>query len=130
MSITRRIVRLSALALLASALLIPDIASAAATRNTTTVSITSGKVVIGGVNITIKYDCFPSGYGPYNSFGDVRVGQVSGATGDTFFHPTCNDKVHTQAVFVAGNFHRADAAVSVFLCGFDCNSASREIRLR
>jgi hypothetical protein len=134
MSITRRIVRLSAIPLLIGLLLIPDVASAAASRSTTTVSIISGKVVPGGANITIKYDCFPNGYSTYNSFGDLRVGQANGASGDIFFHPKCNDRAHTQAYFVpsAGqrHLHRGDAAVGVFICGFDCNSASKEIRLK
>jgi hypothetical protein len=133
MSITRRIVRLSVIPLLVGLLLIPDVASAAAPRNTTTVSIISGKAVVGGAKITIKYDCFPLGYSTYNSFGDVRVGQANGAFGDKFFHPNCNDRAHTQVVFVPNSstrhFHRGDAAVGLFICGFDCNSASKEIYL-
>jgi hypothetical protein len=134
MSITRRILRLSAIPLLIGLLLIPDVASAAASRNTTTVAIISGKVVTGGANITIKYDCFPSGYGPYSSFGDLRVGQVNGASGEISFHPKCDDRAHTRALFVpsAGqrHLHRGDAAVGLFICGFDCNSVSKEIRLK
>jgi hypothetical protein len=129
MSLPRRILRLVVIGLLAAVLLIPDLATVSA-ANTTRVSIVSGKIVTGGANITIRYDCFPNGYGPYNAFGDVRVGQVSGVTGESFFNPKCNDKLHTQAVFVAGNFVKGDAAVSTFICGFDCNSASKEIRLR
>jgi hypothetical protein len=133
MPVTRRIVRLSAIAVLLGLLLLPDIniASAAAT-NTTKVSIVSGIVKPGGVSITIKYDCFPAGYGRYSSFGDVRVAQVRGAFGDKFFRPKCNDKVHTQAVFIRNTnhrFHRGDAAVALFICGFDCRAVSREIRL-
>jgi hypothetical protein len=105
-------------------------AAAQATRPTTTVSIVSGVVVTGGAGITLRYSCFPGGYGPYSSFGDVRVGQVSGATGDGFFHPICSDRTQTSAVFVPGNFTKGDAAVSAFVCGFDCNSATKEIRLK
>src|ERR1700704_1170295 len=129
MSMSRRIVRFGVIGLLASLLLIPDIATALA-ANTTRVSILSGKVVSGGASITVRYDCFPNGYGPYNSFGDVRVGQVSGVTGDSIFHPICNDQLHNQAIFVPGAFKKGDAAVSAFICGFECNSASKEIRLR
>ena len=126
----KRMVRGTLVLLLALVLLIPETAAGAAPRNTTHVSIVGGKVVSGGANITVRYDCFPSGYTPYNSFGDVRVGQVSGVTGDGQFHPLCNDRFHSQAVFVPGAFTKGDAAVNVFICGFDCNSASREIKLR
>jgi hypothetical protein len=76
--------------------------------------------------------CFPFGNGSYfyNSFGDVRIGQVNGATGDSFFHPTCNDRSQTHTVFVPGPFTRGDAAISASVCGFDCNFASREVRIR
>ena len=125
-----RIVRLGAMLLaLGAVLLIPEVASAAS-RPTTSVSIVNGTVVTGGASVQVRYSCFPSGYGPYNAFGDVRVGQASGANGDTFFHPVCNDVKQTQAVFVAGNFTRADAAISAFICGFDCSSDTGEFRLR
>ena|SRR5215469_8561786 len=124
------IVRLGAILLaLGAVLLIPEAASAAS-KPTTSVAIVSGQVVTGGASVTVRYDCFPSGYGPYNSFGDVRIAQASGASGDTFFHPTCNDVKHTQAIFVTGHFTQADAAISTFVCGFDCNSASGEFRLK
>jgi hypothetical protein len=130
LAVFRRIIRLGAVVLaLGAVLLIPEAASAAS-KPTTSVTIVSGTVAAGGASIQVRYDCFPSGYGPYNAFGSVRVGQVSGATGDTFFHPLCNDVRHTQPIFVAGNFTKADAAVSAFICGFDCNSATAEIRLR
>jgi hypothetical protein len=125
----RRIARLCALVPLAAVLLIPETASAGPAKPTTTVAISKGTVVTGGVEITLKYTCFPTGYGPYGTFGDVRVAQANGVTGDTFFRPTCNDQAQTQDIFVPGNFTPADAAVSAFICGFDCNSASREIRL-
>jgi hypothetical protein len=110
----------------------PAVSSATASRNTTTVSIKSASLAPGGVNVTVGYSCFPNGNGRYfySSFGDVRVGQVSGATGDSFFHPTCNDTPQTQAVFVAGPFTAGDAAVSVFICGFDCNFATKEVHIR
>jgi hypothetical protein len=125
-----RIVRLGAMLLaMGAVLLIPEAASAAS-KPTTTVSIVGGTLVPGGASVKVRYDCFPSGYGPYNAFGDVRVGQASGATGDAFFRPMCNDVKQTQSVFVAGNFTSADAAIDVFICGFDCNSDSGEFRLR
>jgi hypothetical protein len=31
---------------------------------------------------------------------------------------------------VKGNFKPGDAAVGAFICAFDCNSTSKEIRLR
>jgi hypothetical protein len=127
--------RLSAIMVLVGLLLLPDVNIAqAAARNTTKLSIVSGKLVHGVARITIKYDCFPNGYGPYSSFGDVRVGQVNGAGGDTFFHPRCNDKMHTMTISVIDRnrppFRRRDAAVAVYVCGFDCKFISREIRLR
>jgi hypothetical protein len=125
----RRVARLSALLPLVAILLIPE-AAQAASRPTTTVSISGGSVAAGGAGITVKYDCFPTGYGAYGSFGDIRVAQANGVTGGAFFRPICNDRRQTNAVFVPGAFTRGDAAVNAIVCGFDCNSASREIRLR
>jgi hypothetical protein len=122
----------------ASLLALPAIPSSAsyagpaASNSITKIAIKSGKVVPGGASITIAYSCFPSGYGPYGASGDVRVTQargVAGVTGDTQFHPRCNDKQQTQAIFVKGDYARGDAAVGAFICGFDCNSTSKEIRL-
>jgi len=128
----RWVVRLGGVVPLLVILLMPAASPAAAqaTRPTTTVSIVSGVVVTGGAGITLRYSCFPGGYGPYSSFGDVRVGQVSGATGDAFFRPICSDRNVTSAVFVPGHFTTGDAAVSAFICGFDCNSATKEIKLK
>jgi hypothetical protein len=111
-------------------LLMPAVSSAAPVKSTTTVSIKSASLAPGGVNVTVAYSCFPSGYGPYSSFGDVRVGQVSGAQGDSFFHPTCVDRVQTPVVFVPGNFTSGAAAVNFFVCGFDCAITSREVRIK
>jgi hypothetical protein len=126
----RRIARWGALLPLAVILLMPEVAHAAAARPTTTVSIVNGRVAPGGASITVKYDCFPTGYGPYGSFADVRVSQANGVTGGAPFRAICNDRSKTNTVFVPGNFTKGDAAVNVFVCGFDCNSASREIKLR
>src|SRR5438309_75875 len=115
----RRVLRLGGVVPLLVILLMPAASTAAAqsTRPTTTVSIVSGVVVTGGAGITLRYSCFPGGYGPYSSFGDVRVGQVSGATGDGFFRPLCSDRTQTSGVFVPGHFTKGDAAVSAFVCG-------------
>ena len=131
---SRRILRLALIPLLVAALLAPEVATMALAKTATsspitTVSILAGKVVHGGTDIAVKYDCFPAGYGPYSTFGDVAVGQVSGALGSSLFRPVCNDRAQLQAVFVAGNFHVGDAAVNVLVCGFDCNSDSKEIVL-
>ena len=100
--------------------------------DTTTVSIKSASLAPGGVDVTVGYSCFPFGYGKYfyNSFGDVEVGQVSGAIGDSSFHPACNDRKQTQTVFVPGFFTAGDAAVRLFVCGFDCNSTTKEVKVR
>jgi hypothetical protein len=111
-------------------ILMPAVSSAAPFKSTTTVSIKSASLAPGGANVTVSYSCFPSGYGPYSSFGDVRVGQVSGAQGDAFFPPTCNDTKQTQVVFVPGNFTSGGAAVNFFVCGFDCAFTSREVRIK
>ncbi len=113
-------------------LLTPAASAASPVKNTTTLSIKSASVAPGGANVTLTYSCFPFGNGSYfyNSFGDVRIGQVNGATGDSFFHPTCNDRSLRQTVFVPGPFTRGDAAISASVCGFDCNFASREVRIR
>jgi hypothetical protein len=125
-----------ALAVAAPALLLlltPAVSSAARPPgNTTTISIKSGALAPGGANLTVSYSCFPFGNGKYfySSFGDARLGQTNGATGDSFFNPKCNDRTVTQTIFIAGPFTSGDAAAGVFICGFDCNSASREVRLR
>jgi hypothetical protein len=125
-----RIVRLAMIVIpLVAVLLIPEAASAAPSGSTTTVSIGSGTLEVGGADISLTYSCFPNGYGPYNAFGDVRVAQANGVTGDTFFHPLCIDKKHSQTVFVPGNFTAGGAAVNAFICGFDCGSDSKEIKL-
>jgi len=85
----RRVARWGALVPLVVILVMPEVAHAAAAKPTTTVSIVNGSVAPGGAGITVKYDCFPTGYGPYGSFGDVRVSQATGVTGGAFFRPIC-----------------------------------------
>lgn len=99
-------------------------------RNTTTVSIGSAALASGGAVVNLSYSCFPGGYGPYSSFGDVRLADINGAQGFNIFAPTCNDKKQGAIVFVPGNFSAGDAAVNAFVCGFDCNAATKEVRLR
>ena len=98
-------------------------------RSTTTVSIQSASLAPGGAIVNVTYSCFPGGYGAYSNFGDVRMTDVHGNQGNNFFNPTCNDKKQKQAVFVPGTFTAGDAAVSAFVCGFDCNGTSKEVRL-
>jgi hypothetical protein len=99
-------------------------------KNTTTVSIGSAALAPGGAVVNLSYSCFPGGYGPYSTFGDVRMTDVHGNSGFNTFQPTCNDKKQRAAVFVPGNFSRGDAAVSAFVCGFDCNGATKEVKLK
>jgi len=111
-------------------ILTPAVSSASPVKSTTTVSVKSASLAPGGANVTVAYSCFPNGYGPYSAFGGVRIAQVSGASGDAFFHATCNDRNQFQTVFVSGNFTRGDAAVNVFLCGLDCSFTSKEVRIK
>ncbi len=106
-------------------------------KSTTTVSIgAQGTLVSGpGVAVTLKYSCFPNGpqKGGYGygggAFGDVRVTDVHGNTGFGFFTPTCNDANQTAVIIVPGVFIPGAAAANAFICGFDCNSTSREIKI-
>ncbi len=106
-------------------------------RSTTTVSIgAQGTLVLGpGVAVTLKYSCFANGpqKGGYGygggAFGDVRVSDLNGNTGFGFFTPTCNDSNQTAVIIVPGVFSAGDAAANAFICGFDCNSTSREIKI-
>jgi hypothetical protein len=99
-------------------------------KNTTTVSIGSARLAPGGAIVNLTYSCFPGGYGPYSTFGDVRMADVHGGQGFNTFQPICNDRKQTAGVFVPGNFSPGDAAVSAFVCGFDCNGATKEVKLR
>jgi len=99
-------------------------------KGTTTVSIKSAALAPGGAVVTIKYSCFPVGYGPYGTFGYTQVGDVHGDQGFSFFKPSCNDRWQTQGIFVPGAFRPGDAAVTATVCGFDCNFDTREVKLR
>jgi hypothetical protein len=107
-------------------------------RSTTTISIgAQGTQVIGpGVAVTLKYSCFPFGPGQKGgygygggAFGSVRLTDLSGNTGFAFFTPNCNDRNQTAVIIVPGVFRSGGAAVNAFICGFDCNSTSREIKI-
>jgi hypothetical protein len=107
-------------------------------KSTTTLAIGPQGTLVSppGVAITLKYSCFPFGPGAKGgygygggAFGDVRVTDVSGNTGFGFFTPTCNDTNQTAVIIVSGFFNRGDAAANAFICGFDCNSTSREIKI-
>jgi hypothetical protein len=97
-----------------------------------------------GVNVTVTYSCFPGfGGGPYpggGAFGSVAVTDLQGNQGFGSWTPTCNDARQTAVVFVqalagakgAGgpaSFVAGAGAANAFVCGFDCNSTSREIRI-
>ena len=99
-------------------------------KNTTTVTIKSAALAEGGAIVKLSYSCFPGGYGPYSTFGDVRMTDVHGNQGFTFFRPTCNDRNQSTYVFVSGNFNPGDAAVEAVVCGFDCNADNRELKLK
>ena len=108
------------------------------TKSTTTIAI-GGKATLTtspGAVLSITYTCFPSGagnkggYGGYNSaFGDVRLTDLQGNQGFAFFSPTCDDKKHTANVEVPGVFNPGAGAANAFICGFDCNGVSREVKI-
>jgi hypothetical protein len=110
--------------------------SAGKAKITTTVSIaSSGKLTASpfgpGATVAVTYSCFP-GFGGkgYSSFGQLVIGDLQGHQGFGSFTPNCTDSKHTTLVFVPGAFVAGDAAATAFVCGFDCNGTSREIRLR
>jgi hypothetical protein len=116
-------------------------------KSTTSVSIgsqaTLATSVFGpGVNVTVSYTCFPgfSGGGPYpggGAFGSVSVTDLQGDQGFGSFTPTCNDARQTAVIFVQAfgvfkgpaSFVAGPGAANAFVCGFDCNSTSREIKI-
>jgi hypothetical protein len=104
-----------------------------AKTSTTTVSIGSQATLVTspspGVNISVTYSCFPAGYGYYANFGFVRVGDLAGHQGFANWHPTCNNRKQNVVVFVPGNFSAGAGAANAFVCGFDCNGASRQIKI-
>ena len=117
-------------------------------KATTTVSIGSQATLAtslfgNGVNVTIAYSCFPgfTGGGPYpggGAFGSVNVTDLQGTQGFGSWTPTCNDTRQTVVVFVpafatvkggSASFTAGAGAANAFVCGFDCNSTSREIKI-
>ena len=113
-------------------------AGPSSTKSTTTVSIGSsahlGSGPFGpGVSVSLTYSCFPGfgGKGGYGggSFGSVGITDLQGDQGFQGFSATCDDKKHTTTVFVSGFFNAGAGAANAFLCGFDCASASREVKI-
>jgi hypothetical protein len=140
----RRLARFSAV--LIGVLVIASLAFASATltaagsstKSTTTLSIGS-KATLGtgpfgpGASVSLTYSCFPGfgGKGGYGggSFGSVSLTDLTGHQGFQGFSATCDDKKHNTTVFVTGFFSAGDGAASAFLCGFDCASTSREVKI-
>jgi len=142
--VLRRLVRYSAVAI--GVFIIATFAFASATlaagastpKSTSTISIGSqahlGSGPFGpGATISVTYSCFPGfgGKGGYGggSFGDVTLTDLNGTQGFQSFSATCDDKKHTTNVFVTGFFSPGGGAASAFLCGFDCASTSREVKI-
>jgi hypothetical protein len=123
--------------------------SRSAVKSTTSVSIGSQATLASslfgpGVNVTINYSCFPGfggkgGYPGGGAFGSVSVTDLQGNQGFGSWSPNCNDTRQTAVVFVQafgtakgggpGSFVAGAGAASAFVCGFDCNSTSREIKI-
>lgn len=111
--------------------------SAGKATSTTTVSIaSSGKLTVSsfgsGATVAVTYRCFPGfgGTGGYSGFAVLTLGDLQGHQGSGFWTPRCTDSKQTVVVFVPGQFVAGDAAARAFVCGFDCNGSSREVRLR
>jgi hypothetical protein len=111
--------------------------SAGKAKSTTIVSIaSSGKLTVSpfgpGATVAVTYQCFPGfgGKGGYSGFAVLTLGDLQGNQGSGTWAPICTDSRQTALVFVPGAFVAGDAAANSFICGFDCNGTSREIRLR
>jgi hypothetical protein len=143
----RRLARFSAV--LVAVLALAGITFAGATlaagstfKNTTTVAV-SPQVQLAtssfgsGADVTVTYSCFPGfggkgGYPGGGGFASVSLTDLNGNQGFAGFSPTCNDTKQSAAVFVQGflgPFAAGSGAASAFICGFDCNSASREVKI-
>ncbi len=132
----RGVVLVAVLSIALITVLIAAVSAGAAStkvRSTTTVSIASQvHLVSGGADVSVTYTCFPGGYsgkGGYANFGDLRLGDIAGHQGFAFFNPNCNNKRQTSVVFVQGTFVSGAGAVSAFVCGFDCNGTSRQVKI-
>ena len=111
--------------------------SAGKSRPLTTVSIGSAvKLAVSpfgpGGNVTVTYSCFPGfgGKGGYSGFASVSLGDLQGDQGFASFSPRCTNSKQTAIVFVPGHFVAGAGAVNAFVCGFDCNGATRQVRIR
>lgn len=116
-------------------------------KSTTSVSIGAKATLTGvpvgsAVNVTVTYSCFPGfggkgGYPGGGAFGSVTVTDLQGNQGFGSWTPTCNDTKQTVVVFVPAfgavkgpaSFAPGAGAANAFVCGFDCNSTSREIKI-
>ena len=132
----RGVVLVAVLAVALITVLIAAVSAGAAStkfRSTTTISVGSQvHLVSGGANVNVTYTCFPGGYtgkGGYANFGDLRLGDIVGHQGFVFFQPNCNNKRQTSVVFVPGTFVSGAGAVSAFVCGFDCNGTSKQVKI-
>jgi hypothetical protein len=101
----------------------------AGSNPTTTVQVPASATLVPGpgVSITITYKCLPSG--GYYGFADVQVSEGT-ASSTTFFTPTCNGSRQRATVFVAGTFQAGNAKATALVCGFDCNTDTRNIKIR
>lgn len=125
----------------ATVLILDTVAGAAGAakpfRSTTTISIGSqahlAQSPFGpGLNVTVKYSCFPAGYGKGGypgGFGSVNATDLLGHQGFGSFSPVCNDKNQSTTVFVPGFFVAGSGAANAFVCGFECAGTSREIKI-
>jgi hypothetical protein len=112
--------------------------SAGKLKSTTTVSIGSNVTLATsqfgpGANATVTYSCFPGGGGKGGyptGFGSVTLGDIQGHIGYSYFSPSCTNSKQTTVIFVLGPFVAGDGVVSAFVCGFDCNGASRQVHIK
>jgi hypothetical protein len=111
--------------------------TAAKNRPITTVSIGSTvKLAVSpfgpGADVTITYSCFPGfgGKGGYSGFASVNLGDLQGDQGFASFPPQCTNSKQTAIVFVPGHFVAGPGAVNAFVCGFDCNGATRKVSIK
>lgn len=110
-------------------------------HSTTTVSIAAqatltqpGNPLGKGLSVTVNYSCFPGsggkgGYPGGGGFASVSVTDLIGSQGFGGFAPKCDDTKQTAVVFVPGGFAAGAGAANAFVCGFDCNGTSREIKI-
>jgi hypothetical protein len=111
--------------------------SAGKNRPLTTVSIGSAaKLAVSpygpGANVTVSYSCFPGfgGKGGYSGFASVSLGDLQGNQGYANFSPRCTNSKQTAVVFIPGHFVAGAGEAVAYVCGFDCNGATRKVSIR